>query len=803
MRISYRWLCRHVDLSHLSPKQVAELLTRHVAEVEGVEPFAPALEGVRVGLVLERQPHPNADRLGFCRVELGEGEPLGIVCGAPNVAGGQKVAVATVGTRLPGGLEIKRAKIRDVASEGMICSERELGLSDEHEGIWVLPADAPLGRPVAEAFGGPDAVIVVDNKAVTHRPDLWGHRGLARELAALLDLPLLPLDLSLPPTGAGPAFPVTVQSPNCRRFFALPIDGVKAEPSPDWLRLLLLAAGQRPIDCLVDLSNFVMLDLGQPNHLFDRRAVEGGIVVRQAAPGETLVTLDGTERRLDPVDLLICSTRQPVALAGIMGGEASKVAGDSQSLLLEVANFDAATIRRSSARLGLRTEASSRFEKSLDPALPEEAAAHLVRLLAGLQPSLQLPSPPTDVGDWRRETPRIRLRPQRVRGLLGVDLDDDRIAAVLGRLRFGVDRGADGEAWWVTVPSDRATKDISLEEDLIEEVGRFQGYDAIPEQPLLAALAPALPDRRQALIASAQDFLAGAPAFHEVLSYSFIDEQLASRLGLDAEPHSQVVNAVAAGLARLRRDVAPSLLGHLARNLRLEADLRLFEVGKGSRPEWVDAKGKPGEVEQLAMAWAQAGGPPAGAWEGRHAALKGVVEALLCQLGAGLPRWQACRPEGRPPWGHPARAAEAWLGDTVVATLVDLDPAAARRLDLEADVALAWLDVATLAALPAAPPSYRPIPRFPGVKLDVAIAAPPELAQEAVAAAIAKAGRSQLAASILFDVYAPQAQGGRRSLAYHLLLQAADGTLTDDDAARFLGRLERELAALGAELRKG
>lgn len=802
MRISYRWLCRHVDLTDLGPAQVADLLTRHVAEVDGVEPFAPALEAVRVGLVLERTPHPNADRLGFCRVDIGEGEPLGIVCGAPNVAGGQRVAVATVGTRLPGGLEIGRAKIRGVASEGMICSERELGLSDEHEGIWVLPAEAPLGRPVAEAFGGPDWVIVVDNKAVTHRPDLWGHRGLARELAALLDRPLREADLSLPPTAAGPAFPVQLQSPHCRRFVALPIDGVRAGPSPDWLRLLLLAAGQRPIDCLVDASNFVMLDLGQPNHLFDRSAVEGGIVVRQARAGERLVTLDGVERRLEPSDLLICNEAQAVALAGIMGGEASKVAGDSRSLLLEVANFDAATIRRSSSRLGLRTEASSRFEKSLDPALPLEAASQLVRLLADLQPTLQLPCPPTDIGDWQRPQLVIRLRPARVRDLLGVDLDDDRIADILVRLRFGVRRD-DGGEWWVTVPSDRATKDVALEEDLIEEVGRFQGYDAIPEKTILAPLAPALPDRRQTLITVAQDFLAGAPAFHEVLSYSFVDEQLAERLGLDAQVHSRVVNAVAAGLSRLRRDVAPSLLGHLARNLRLDNDLRLFEVGKGSRPEWLDERGKPGEVEQVALAWARAGAPPKGPWDGRHAALKGVVEALLRQVGAGQPRWRPCRPEARPPWGHPARAAEAWLGDTWVATLVDLDPAAARRLDLEADVAVAWLDLATLAALPPAPPSYRPIPRFPGVKLDVAVATPPELTQEAVAAAIAKAGRGQLASSELFDVYAPQALGGRRSLAYHLVLQAADGTLTDEDAARFLGRLERELAALGAELRKG
>ncbi len=802
MRISYRWLNRHVDLSDLAPAQVADLLTHHVAEVDGVEAFAPALDAVRVGLVLSREPHPNADRLGYCQVDLGEGDPLGIVCGAPNVAAGQKVAVATVGTQLPGGILIGRAKIRGVASEGMICSERELGLGDEHQGIWVLPEAADPGRPVAEIFGGSDHVILVDNKAVTHRPDLWGHRGLARELAALLDRPLAPLELGLPPCGGGPGFPVRIESPHCRRFVALPIEGLRTGPSPDWLRLLLLAAGQRPIDCLVDASNFVMLDLGQPSHLFDRRAVSGGIVVRQARADERLVTLDGVERRLQESDLLICSTDAPVALAGIMGGEASKVAADSDSLLLEVAAFDAATIRRTSARLGLRSEASSRFEKSLDPSLPLQAAAHLVRLLAAQQPDLRLPAAPTDLGDWRPAPTQVRLRPDRVRGLLGVALDDDRIADILGRLRFAVDR-SDLANWRITVPSDRATKDVGLEEDLIEEVGRFHGYDAIPEQPIQAALAPALPDRRQVLVATAADFLAGAPAFHEVLSYSFLDEGLARRLGLDSLPHSQVVNAVAAGLARLRRDVAPSLLGHLERNLRLEPDLRLFEIGKGSRPESVDGQGKPAEVEQVALVWAKAGPVPSGPWDGRQAALKGVLTALLRRLGVGEPAWRAAAEDERAPWAHPVRAATALVGARPVAWLMDLDPAAALRMGLEADVAVAWVDLDALATLPLAPAGYRPIPRFPGVKLDVAIAAEGDVSQAAIAEAISKAGGASLASCELFDVYAAQALGGRRSLAYHLLLQAAEGTLTDEDAARFLGRLERELAALGAELRKG
>ena len=288
MHISFRWLQRHVDLTGIDPEQLALDLTLSTAEVEGIEPFAPHLAEVTVGLVRSREQHPDADKLGVCTVDVGTGEDLQIVCGAPNVAGGQKVAVATVGTVLPGDFKIKKSKIRGVASHGMICSIRELDLGDEHDGIWVLDEQAEVGRPVSEALDLTDWVIEIDNKSITHRPDLWGHRGIARELAAIYDRELLPLDLSLPATGEGEGVPVTIEDPACSRYLALPVDGVRNGRSPDWMRHLLLAVGQRPLDLLVDVSNFVMLDLGQPNHLFDRARLSAGIEVRMAREGEAM-----------------------------------------------------------------------------------------------------------------------------------------------------------------------------------------------------------------------------------------------------------------------------------------------------------------------------------------------------------------------------------------------------------------------------------------------------------------------------------------------------------------------------------
>jgi len=817
MLISYRWLQRHVDLDGIPPERLAQDLTLSTAEVEGLAPFAPHLARIQVGCVQACAPHPDADKLSVCAVDVGGREALQIVCGAPNVDAGQKVAVAQVGTVLPGGFKLKKARIRGVESRGMICSVRELELGDDHTGIWVLPADAAVGEPVSAALGIEDTLLEFDNKSLTHRPDLWGHRGIAAEIAAIYGRELKPLDLSLPPTGAGPTWPVRIESPACARYVALPIDGLRQGPSPDWLRFLLLAVGQRPLDLLVDVSNFVMLDLGQPNHLFDRARLAEGIVVRMARAGELLTTLDGEERRLSAQDLLICAGDEPVALAGVMGGAGSKVAPGTSELLLEVASFDAVTIRRSAARLGLRTDASARFEKTLDPTLPMKAAAHLVRTLQAIQPEVCLPSPPTDAGEWSDPTHTQRLRGARVRRLLGVDVSDGEIAALLRRLHFPVEEpaagaGDGGAALMVTVPSLRASKDVTIEEDLIEEVGRLYRWDRIAERRLTAELEPPPHDARRELVRRAQDSLAGGARFHEVLTYSFVPDDLLAKVGLLDEPYVEVVNPVAEGERRVRRSVVPSLLGLLERNLRQRADVRLFELAKGYLPEAADERGLPREVHELGLVWARPAPPaPARFDAGCASGLRAVVEELLAEVGRERPAWRA--PQGAvPPWLHPGRALEATLcderGDELPLGLVgELEPGLMKPLGLTAelagDVAVARLSLdALLCARPRAP-GHLPIPRFPGTKLDVALALPDELAAGDAAAAIERCGKGLVASCELFDLYRGASVGaGKKSLAFHLLLQSAERTLTEKDEQRFLERLERAAADLGGELRR-
>ncbi len=815
MLISYRWLNRHVDLSGLDPQQIALDLTLSTAEVEGVEPFAPHLADVTVGLVKTREKHPDADKLSVCTVDVGAGEDLSIVCGAPNVDAGQRVAVATVGTVLPGELKIKKGKIRGQVSQGMICSVRELDLGDEHDGIWVLPEEVEVGRDLRSAVGLEDWVFEIDNKSITHRPDLWGHRGIARELAAIYDRELLPLDLSLPETGDGLGVPVKIEDGACSRYIALAVDGVQGGTSPAWLRHLLLAAGQRPLDLLVDVSNFVMLDLGQPNHLFDRKRLDAaGINVRMAREGEVMQTLDGEDRKLGTSDLLICSGDEPVALAGIMGGEGSKVGEDTSQLLLEVAAFDAVTIRRSAARIGLRTDASARFEKSLDPNLPLKAAAHLVRTLREIQPDVSLPSPPTDEGDWTDPALELELRGERVRRLLGVaELDDERIAGLLGKLGFTVSAGAG--ALRVGVPSERATKDVGIEEDLIEEVGRLYRYDSVPERRLAAEISPPPFDERRALVERLRDRLSGGAAFHEAYTYSFQSGALLEKLGVLEREYVTLVNPVVAGEERVRRSLVPGLLALLEKNRRHHADVRLFEVGKGYLPEAPDSQGLPAEVHELALVWTRpAPGKKAPFDAGLFSQLRGVLDDLLGALGYDPPRWE--RPgegESLDPWFHPGQRLVGRLasredprGTQAPLTLGLLEPGLHKPLGLEqelsGEVALARLSIDGLLASAPRAFGYRPIPRFPGNKVDVALAMPLAVPAADLVAAIEKAGKGQVASVELFDLYTGPGIGeGRKSLAYHVLLQSDKKTLTDKDAAKFIGRLERAAKELGGELR--
>ncbi len=799
MWLSLNWLADHVDLSGLDPEEIGTRLTMRTALIEAVVDQRAALDGVVVGEVLSCGPHPDADRLSVCMVEHGAGEPAHVVCGAPNVATGQKIIYAPVGTKLPNGLKLKKAKIRGLPSAGMICAEDEIGLGPEHDGIIVLDGELEPGRPIGEVSGLADVLFEIDNKSVTHRPDLWGHYGFARELAALYGRELRPLELAtdLVPGDAGPAIELA-DPEGCPLYAGLCIDDVSRR-SPDWMRFRLVACGMRPLGLLIDLSNYVMLELGQPTHPFDRDRLAGDrIEVRRASEGEVLRTLDDIDRRLTGEDVVIADGEQAVALAGIMGSASSEVQDGTSRVFLEAACFHPERVRRTSSRLGLRSEALARFEKSLDPALVEESLRRYAALVRRLSPEARIEPTFRIVGQAAAPETRIRFDAARATAVLGREVEDREITTTLGSVGFGVTAAGPGQ-FEVAVPSWRATRDVSIAEDLIEEVGRLAGYDAVPT---VAPRGTVLVGRRDPVLEledQLRDCLARDAAFTESLAYSMVDDGALTAVGWDAaRTLPRLANPLQQDAARLRPSPAPGLLVRLEGWLRHGPEVRTFEIGRGYEP----GEGADGEVRESRQCVALYGRRREHAGPDVERVLRGVADAAVAALGRPRPRLEAAAPPEHEPWFHPRRAARLLVGDAPVGWLGTVSPEVLPRLGVDAHVGLLMLDLAGLAGVPSQPTRYVPIPRYPAARIDLAFLIGPGLTVEQVREAIQGAGKRTLVSVEPFDVYRGETLGeGERSVAFHLVFQAKDRTLTDDDVAAARERVVKAVAKLGASLR--
>jgi len=801
MKLSMRWLSRHVDLSGIEPQQILADLTMSTAEIEGLEQFGAGLECLVVGHVRKREKHPDADKLSVCTVDLGPDHGVvQIVCGAPNVAPGQRVVVIRPGDTLPasggkGALKIKVGKIRGVESHGMICSEAELALSEEQDGILVLSEDAEIGARFVDVCPVQDHVLEIDNKSINHRPDLWGHYGFARELAAIYGRELAPLAevASFPESGSRVEV-VIEDTEACPRYCGLVIDGVDAGPSPNELRWQLAAVDQRSINLPVDLTNFVMLDLGQPMHAFDASRVgDGPIRVRFAKAGEKITTLDHIERELGVEDLLICAGDEPEALAGVMGGEGTMVEDGTTRLFLESANFRAMTVRRTSMRLGLRTDASARFEKAQDPANAELGVHHFLALLRQYCPTAVAAGPLSDPAGFDYEQVSVELRRARLHLKLGLELDDDKVAEILRSLQFGVEVTDDG--FTVAVPSFRATKDIATEDDLIEEVGRMFRYDNIPERPLVGTIEP--PPRNEEL-ASSRRFIETAcldQAFNEVYNYSFVSDAVLEACNAGDHAYVGVDNPVAPEQARLRRHVMPSLLASARGNLRQRTEVRLVEHGKGYHAEMKGDRGLPHEVREIAFVIARPNGAhPFGD-------LREAVLSLLLRLG--YPAVMARVWHGKDqPWVHPSRAVAVDRDGSPCGYVAHLHPAVARSMDLPAQTAIACIDVRALLASARRIQSYEPVPVYPDLPVDVALLVDESVEVATVAGFLRTAGRKLVRGVDLFEVYrGERLPAGKKSLNFTVTLGAPDRTLTDSDESKYLVKVRDRAADIGAELR--
>jgi len=830
MRIPYSWLREYCDPG-VEPGALAERLAMTGTEVERVGVVGPpSTEGFVVGRVLRAEPHPDADRLRVCAVDAGDGERT-IVCGAPNVAAGQTVPVALPGAKLPGGQKIGKAKLRGVESAGMICASSELELGEGPPGIMVLEDDglAP-GTPLAEVL--PIAEPVLELEVTPNRVDCFGVYGVAREVHAISGAELAPEPWAEDATAEGEGevddyASVAVEVPElCPRFTARVFTDVTIAPSPAWLRARLAAAGQRPINNVVDVTNYAMLLTAQPLHAFDLDKVPGGaLTVRAAEEGEKMRTLDDVERTFDAETVLVCDANGPSGIAGIMGGQVSEVSAETTSVLLEVANWSGTNVLRTSRLLSLRSEASSRFEKQLHPELCVRAQRLASRLLVELCGAKLVPGT-IDVAGGLPEPTVLTLRGERVEGLLGMPIPQDAQVAYLERLGFGVEvAGGDLE---VTVPPDRHY-DVTREVDLVEEVGRVHGLDEH-----LPSTLPTVPGRvggltrEQRLRRRSEDAMRDL-GFDEVVGWSFTDPGEAARLRLagdDARANPVLIsNPLSEDQSVMRTTVLGSLLDVAKRNQAHGADrLALYESARvylptpgptgrkplhvsGNRPvgcfggDFVGERAAPAAEPHRIAALAVGSLAPV-SWRGKDEpadffALKGVLEALAGQLGVPLGFEPA-----EEPFLHPGRSATVSAGGEAAGWLGEIHPLVCREWDLEAAVGFE-IDLAALVATASAgEETFEDVTSYPAVNQDLAVVVRVELPAAKLRASVLAAGGELLRAAEVFDLYEGEQVGaGSKSLALRLEFRAADRTLTDEEVAERRAAIEFALKEMGGTLR--
>ena len=809
MNVTLNWLKTYINFA-FAPSELAERLTMLGIEVESIKHLGAELAGVVVGKVNAITPHPNADKLVVCQVDVGEAAELQIVCGAPNVQEGMQAPVATIGAALPNGLTIKRAKLRGTESHGMLCSEKELGISDDAAGLMELPADFAAGTPLAEALGLDDVVMQLE--ITPNRADCLSLIGVAREIRADTGNPLkLPSSKGL---SDGERIPtsVTIDAPTlCPRYAARVIQGIQVGPSPEWLQRRLKSVGVGVINNIVDVTNFVLMEYGQPLHAFDyHKLAENRIVVRRAAEGELLTTLDEIERELTSDMLVIADAEKPVALAGIMGGYDSEITAETRDVLLESAYFNPASVRATSKALGIHTEASYRFERGTDPGAviaALERAAQLITELAGGT----ICEGVVDV--YPGETPpcQIQLRPARVNFILGTAMEATEMVEILTRLGFHV-APADADTYQVTVPTFRA--DVTREIDLIEELARVYGYDNIPTTLPKGDIPIPEPDVKTEVRQRVKRFLL-ASGMMEAVNYSFCAPSCFDKIRMhekDARREAvQLRNPLSPEMSLLRTTLLPSLLENAQHNHNHQIDtIALFEMSTvflleetlGDSP---DREVSPtGVGEQERVAGILAGHVGGGMYKNPYRApdffdIKGIVEGML--EVCGVTDYTLARTDE--PTFHPGRNAAVLLSDERVGIFGEAHPAVLENYDLPYKAYLFEFDLGALSAAATFSKRFEPISIYPKVQRDLAIVLDADIPADKPLALIYATGGELVESARLFDLYIGEpVPAGKKSLAYTIAYHSATETLTDKAVNRLhervVARLNREL---GAELR--
>jgi phenylalanyl-tRNA synthetase beta chain len=775
MKFSELWLREWVNPA-ISSEALSDQITMAGLEVDGVEPVAGVFNGVVVGHVVECGQHPNADKLRVTKVDVGGERLLDIVCGAPNCRAGLKVAVATVGAVLPGDFKIKAAKLRGEPSEGMLCSFSELAISDDHDGIIELPQDAPIGTDIRDYLQLNDSAIEIS--VTPNRADCLGIIGVARDVAVLNQLPLTEPDMSPVAATISDTLPIRVEAPQaCPRYLGRVVKGINVKaPSPLWMREKLRRAGIRSIDAVVDVTNYVLMELGQPMHAFDLNRIEGGIVVRMAREGETLRLLDGNEAKLQADTLVIADQQKALAMGGIFGGEHSGVNDETQDVLLECAFFSPLSITGRARRHGLHTDASHRYERGVDPALQHKAMGRATRLLIDICGGQA--GPIIDVSDESTLPKRatIALRREKLDRLIGHVVPSEQVSDILRRL--GCQVTEQGDNWLAVAPSWRF--DMEIEEDLVEEVARVYGYNNIPDVPVRADLVMTKHRESDLTLKRVKTMLVDH-GYQEAITYSFVDPKVQALLH-PGEEALILPSPISVEMSAMRLSLWTGLLSAVVYNQnRQQTRVRLFESGLRFVP---DTAANLGIRQDVMLAGVIAGHTHDEHWDLARKPvdfydLKGDLESVL-ELTGKLSEIQF-KAESNPAL-HPGQSAAIYLHGERVGFIGVVHPELERKLDLNGRTVVFELEWNKLASR--AVPQAREVSRFPANRRDIAVVVSENVAAEDILAECKKVGANQVVGVNLFDVYRGKGVAeGYKSLAISLVLQDTARTLEEEEIA--------------------
>lgn len=786
MFLSMNWLSDYVDFSGLDKLKLIHQFSLSTAEVENEIFFKGSdIEGIVLAEIKEVTEHPESKKLHLLKVDMGSGELQDVVCGAPNVRVGMKTAFAPLGAKI-GEITIAPRALAGYTSNGMCCSEKELGISEYHEGIMDITEDYPLGTPIKEIYDIDDIIFEVDNKSLTNRPDLWGHYGIAREFAALIDRPLKPLDcVDLAAYDHLPKVDAKIEDPLCQRYSCLQVENITKTVSPMNMRIRLYYCGMRAINLLADLTNYLMLEMGQPMHAFDSRKVEKIRIKRFDAP-HTFRTLDGVDRNCDENTLMICNDNTPVAIAGIMGGLDSEIVEDTTRLTLESATFDAVSIRKSTVRLGHRTDASMRYEKCLDPEMTVPAIARFVRLLTEIDGGVQVVSALTDEYAFKYPVRELSFDKKFVDRYTGIEISNETIEKTLTALGFKVT--VSGDHFDVTVPSHRATKDVTLKADIIEEITRIYGYDNFDVHTANAPLYPVRVAEEKTLEDKIKDLLVKRFSLHELHSYvwAYYDEY--KELGIEVEDNIKLVNATNPNIETIRRSIIPTQLCQVKTNTAYASSFGVFEIGRVVNG--LKENGLCDERKKLCITLFD----KTKSVEALYFELRDILAIMADDLRHTALTFAPA--QATKSYQHPRNLNKIFINGIELGEMGICHPTIGKKIDKKAAIVFAEIDVATFAEQANISIKYQEPSKYPEMEIDVTFISE-KFAP--IGEAIAKANCPWVKSVKVYDTY--QDESGK-SITIRILFSDNERTLTKDEVMAVIDNIIADLDAQGIPMKK-